>query len=43
MDPAWKSIRNVEQIAQETPLTVAKTLQKTVRKGLTRKLNAQVL
>ena len=28
MDPAWKSIRIVEQIAQETPLTVAKTLQK---------------
>ena len=43
MDPAWKSIRKVEQIAQETPLTVAKTLQKTVRKRLTQKLNAQVL
>ena len=43
MDPAWKSIRIVEQIAQETPLTVAETLQKTVRKRLTRKLNAQVL
>ena len=43
MDPAWKPIRIVEQIAQETPLTVAKTLQKTVRKRLTRKLNAQVL
>ena len=43
MDPAWKSIRIVEQIVQETPLTVANTLQKTVRKRLTRKLNAQVL
>ena len=43
MDPAWKSIRVVEQIAQETPLAVAKTLQKTVRKRVTRKLNAQVL
>ena len=43
MDPASKSIRIVEQIAQETPLTVAKTLQKTVRKRITRKLNAQVL
>ena len=43
MDPAWKSIRKVEPIAQEAPLTVAKTLQKTVRKRLTRKLNAQVL
>ena len=43
MDPAWRSTPIVEQIAQETPLTVAKTLQKTVRKRLTRKLNAQVL
>ena len=43
MNPSWNSIRTVEQIAQETPLTVAKTLQKTVRKRLTRKLNAQVL
>ena len=43
MDPAWKSSRKVEQIAQETPLTLTKTLQKTVRKRLTWKLNAQVL
>ena len=32
MDPGWKTIRIVEQIAQETSLTVAKTLQKTARK-----------
>ena len=43
MDPAWKFIRILEQIAQEMPLTVAKILPKTVRKRITRKLNAQVL
>ena len=43
MDPAWKSIRKVERIAQEKPLAVANTLHKTVRKRLTRKLSAQVL
>ena len=43
MDPAWESILKVKQIAQETPLTVANNLHKTVRKRLTRKLSAQVL
>ena len=42
-DPAWKSIRKMEQIAQEIPLTVANNLRKTVRKRLTQKLSAQVL
>ena len=37
MNPSRKSIRIVEKIAQETQLTAAKTLQKTVRKRLTRK------
>ena len=43
MDPAWNSIRIVEQIALETLLTVANTLHKIVRTKLTRKLTAQVL
>ena len=43
MDPAWESIRKVEQIAWETPFTVASNLHKTVRRKLTRKLSAQVL
>ena len=43
MDPAWESIQNVEHIAQETPLTLAKRSHKTVRKGFTGKLSAQVL
>ena len=43
MDPAWKSIRLVEQIALETPLTVANSLRKTVRIRLAGKLSAQVL
>ena len=42
MDPAWKSIRNVEQIAQETLLTVTNTLHKAVRTKSTPKLTAQV-
>ena len=43
MDPAWKTIRIVQQTALETPLTVANSLHKTVRKRLTGKLSAQVL
>ena len=43
MDPAWKSIRIVEQMALETPLTVANSLHKTVTKRLAGKLSAQVL
>ena len=43
MDPAWESIPKVQQIAQETPLTLANNLYKTARKRLTRKLSAQVL
>ena len=43
MDPAWKSIRIVEQMALETPFTVANSLHKTVRKRLAGKLSAQVL
>ena len=43
MDPAWKSFRIVEQMSLETPLTVAKSLHKTVRKRLAKKLSAQVL
>ena len=43
MDPAWESTRIVEQMALETPLTVANSLHKTVRKRLAWKLSAQVL
>ena len=43
MEAAWKSIRIVEQIPLETPLRVANSLHKTVRKRLAGKLNAQVL
>ena len=43
MDPPWKSIGNVKKMAQETPLTVANNLHKTVKKRLTGKLSAQVL
>ena len=43
MDAAWNTIRIVEQIALQTPLTVANSLHKTVRKRLAWKLSAQVL
>ena len=43
MNPARESIRKVEQMASETPLTVANNLHKTAKKRLTRKLSAQVL
>ena len=43
MDPALKTIRIVEQMALETPVTVANSLHKTVRKRLAGKLSAQVL
>ena len=43
MDPAWESIRIVEQMALETPLKVANSLPKTARKRLAGKLSAQVL
>ena len=43
MDPAWESIPIVEQMALETPLTVANSLRKTAMKRLAGKLSAQVL
>ena len=42
MDPARTSMGKVEKIAQETPLTVAKKLNKPAKKRLTGKLSAQV-